>query len=112
MPWQEKGWSGGASGAMRADEEFAIAVAARNRRGNDAADAPAARRDEGRDIVAHGNMNERVSHDALLDMSPAGFELRLDQRQQVRRRLQLRSAGRSRASYRRRSKAGRGTKNS
>ena len=33
-------------------------------------------------------MNERVSHDTLLDVSPAGFELRLDQRQQVRRRLQ------------------------
>ena len=50
------------------------------------------RRDEGRDIVAHGGVNERVSHDALLDVSPAGFELRLDQRQQVRRRLQAAQA--------------------
>jgi hypothetical protein len=57
MPWQEKGVR--RSVALRADEEFAITVAARNRRGNDAADMPAARPDEGCDIVAHGSVYSR-----------------------------------------------------
>jgi hypothetical protein len=42
MPWQEKGWSGGNSGAMRADKELTIAVAAGNGRWENAVEVPTA----------------------------------------------------------------------
>src|SRR5262245_53686566 len=74
------------SAALGCDEKLAIAVAARNRRGHDACDAPAERPDEGGDVLADRGVNERIAHDALLCVASAGFELRLDQRQEMRRR--------------------------
>src|SRR5215831_13401123 len=62
------------------DKEFAVAVAARNRRGDDAAHAPAFRGKERGDVVAHGAMYRRVAYDAFFDRGPRCFELRFDQR--------------------------------
>src|SRR5262249_52494432 len=67
-------------------EELAIALAAQDGRGHDAYDTPAARPDEGGDIVADRSVNERIVHDAFFRVTSAGFELRLDQRQEMRRR--------------------------
>ena len=53
------------------DEKFAVAVAAEDRRGNDAADAPAERRQERADVVADRCMHRRVAHDAFLDVAAA-----------------------------------------
>src|SRR5262249_61796711 len=86
MLWQQKGANTRGSAALGCDEKLAIAVAARDGRGHDACDAPAERPDEGGDIVADRGVNERIAHDAFLRMTSAGFELRLDQRQEVRRR--------------------------
>src|SRR5262249_9401360 len=72
--------------ALGCDEKLAIAVAARNGRGHDACDAPAERPDEGGDIVADRGMNEWIAHDAFLCVTSVGFELRLDQCQEMRRR--------------------------
>src|SRR5579864_5001180 len=67
------------------DEEFAIAVAARDRRGDDAENVPAERRDACRDRIADFRMNLQVAHDPLADMLSPSFELRLDQRDEPRR---------------------------
>src|SRR5262245_40341757 len=72
--------------AIGHDEELAIAVAARDGRGHDLCDAPAVRPDEGGDVLADRGMNEGIAHDALLCVTSPGFELRLDQRQEMRRR--------------------------
>src|SRR5262249_57512851 len=72
--------------AIGCDEELAIAVAARDGRGHDASDAPAARPDEGGDIVADRGVNEGIAHDAFFCATSIGFELRLDQRQEIPRR--------------------------
>src|SRR5262249_2992914 len=72
------------SAALGCDEELAIAVAAGDGRGHDACDAPAERPDEGGDVVADRGMNEGIAHDAFLGATSAGFELRLDQRQEMR----------------------------
>src|SRR5262245_62936634 len=74
------------SAALGCDEELAVAVAARDGRGHDACDAPAARPDEGGDVLADRGMNEGIAHDAVFGVTSAGFELRLDQRQEMRRR--------------------------
>ena len=42
--------------------------------------------DEGGDIVADRGVNERIAHDAFFCVTSVGFELRLDQRQRLRRR--------------------------
>ena len=64
---RKAGHARGLQALVRGDEEFAVAVAARDRRGDDAADVPAERRDERRDVVADRGVNERIAHDALLD---------------------------------------------
>src|SRR5215831_10361302 len=71
------------SAPLGCDEELAIAVAAGDGRGHDVGDAPAARPDEGGDVLADRGMNEGIAHDAFLCVTSAGFELRLDQRQEM-----------------------------
>ena len=68
---------------LRPDEEFAVAVAAEDRRGDRAVDAPAERSQEGGDVVAHRSVDGRVAHDAFLEIAALRLELRLDQRNQV-----------------------------
>src|SRR5712691_2227625 len=70
---------------LRADEEFAIAVAAGNGGGGDAGDLPAERRDERRGRVADLRVNVRVADDPFFCNTSTRFELRLDQRQQAGR---------------------------
>ena len=41
---------------------------------------------EGGDLVAGRRVHERITHDAFFPMTSADFELRLDQRQEMRRR--------------------------
>src|SRR5262249_38363930 len=41
---------------------------------------------EGGDLVADRRVHERIAHDAFFPLTPADFELRLDQRQEMRRR--------------------------
>src|SRR5215813_413197 len=74
------------SAVVGCDEELAIALAAQDGRGHDAYDTPAARPDEGGDIVADRGVNERIVHDAFFHLTSAALELRLDQRQEMRRR--------------------------
>src|ERR1043166_531749 len=69
------------------EQELAVAVAARDRRRDDAGDAPAQPRDEARDVLAYGRVHLRVAHDPFLDAA-SGFELRLDQRDHPRGRPQ------------------------
>ena len=69
-----------ASAAIGRDEELAIAVAAGDGRGDDLCDAPAVRAHEGGDLVADRRVNEWIAHDAFFPLTPANFELRLDQR--------------------------------
>src|SRR5580700_3609904 len=66
------------------DKKFAVAVAAKDRRRRDGTDAPAERSQEGADVVADGGVDGRIAHDAFLDVAAAGFELRLDQRNECR----------------------------
>src|SRR5437764_3302005 len=75
------------SAALGCDEEFAVAVAARNGRGDHSGDHTPAGRDKGRDVVADCGMNARITHDAALHTVSAGFELWLDQRDEGRRCL-------------------------
>jgi len=49
-------------------------------------DAPALRAHEGGDLVADRCVNEWIAHDAFFPLTSANFELRLDQRQEMRRR--------------------------
>src|ERR671934_2256519 len=74
------------SAALGCDEEFTVAVAARNGRGGHSGDHTTARRDKGRDVVADCGMNARITHDAALHTVSAGFELWLDERDEGRRR--------------------------
>src|ERR1043165_7311538 len=74
------------SALLGGDEEFAVAVAARNGRGDHSDDHTPAGRDKIRDVVAHRGMNARITHDAALHTVPAGFELWLDERDDGRRR--------------------------
>src|SRR5262249_11840637 len=55
-------------------------------RRDDLCDAPAMRAHEGGDLVADRRVHERIAHDAFFPLTPAYFELRLDQRQELRRR--------------------------
>ena len=87
MPWQEKGANDQRNSTpISADEELAIAVAAGDGRGHDLCDAPAVRAHEGGNLVADRRVHERITHDAFFPMTSADFELRLDQRQKMRRR--------------------------
>src|SRR5262249_20379288 len=76
----------GFSGAIGHDEELAIAVAAGDGRGDDLCDAPAVRAHEGGNLIADRCVNEWIAHDAFFPLTSANFELRLDQRQEMRRR--------------------------
>src|SRR5579863_4711458 len=71
------------STTARADEEFDVAVSARDRRGEYADVGASERRCECRDVVADFLVYGGVADDAALGMFAAGFELRLDQRQQM-----------------------------
>src|SRR5215472_5134790 len=68
------------------DEELAIAVAAEKRGGDHAQHAPAELHDASRNRLADFGMNLRIAHDALAHKLSPGFELRLDQRDEPRRR--------------------------
>src|ERR1700741_834340 len=68
------------SAAPGCDEEFAVAVAARNGRRDHSGDRPPAGRDKAGDVVADGGMNARIAHDASLHPASAGFEFRLSLR--------------------------------
>ena len=57
------------------DEEFAVAVAAGDRRRNDAADAPAEIAKKAGDVVADRGMDRGVAHDAFLDRARAGLRI-------------------------------------
>src|ERR1700686_5213055 len=76
------------STTLRLDKKFAVAVAAGDRRRRDTADAPAARGQERADIVADRGVARGVAHDAFLDVTPAGLELRLDQREECGPRVE------------------------
>src|SRR5690242_5379972 len=72
------------SAALGYDEEFAVAVAARNGRGDYSGDHTPAGHDKGRYVLADRSMNPRIAHDASLDAASAGLELWLDQRDEGR----------------------------
>ena len=84
MARERRGKLCGSSHATRRDEELAVAVAAENGGGGDADDLPVVCGNEGGNVVANRGVDERVAHDAFLGPTAAGFELRLDQRQQLR----------------------------
>src|SRR4051794_31218430 len=72
---------------MHATEQvFAIAVAAQERAGDDAEHAPAERRDRVGHLGLDGGMYLHIADDALLAMRAASLELRLDERDEPRRR--------------------------
>src|SRR5262249_6486285 len=73
--------------ALGCDEEFAVAVAAWNGRGDYSGDHAPAGRDKGRDVIADRGMNAPIPHDAALHTVSAGFELWLDKRDEGRRCL-------------------------
>src|ERR1700722_7091078 len=68
------------------DEEFAVAVATKDRRRHDAANAPSERRDNCANVLADHFVNRFVAHNALLAKPAVGFELWFDQRQKLRAR--------------------------
>src|SRR5215475_2677124 len=74
--------------ACRADQELVIAVAACDRRRNDACDTPALAGHEGCDVVTDRRMSLRIANHALFQMLAATFELRLDQRNEPGGRTQ------------------------
>src|ERR1700722_12967758 len=61
------------------DEEFAVAVAAKDRRRYDAANAPSERRDKCANVFADHFVNRLVAHNALFAMPAIGLELWFDQ---------------------------------
>src|SRR5690348_4706588 len=63
----------------RPEQEFGIAVAAGDWRGDDAEHAPAERTDESGNIGANRRMHGVVAHNAFLYLRRSGFELRFDQ---------------------------------
>ena len=69
------------------EQELAIAIAAEDRGGHDSENIPAERSDGALHILGHGGMDLGGADDALLDMDPADFELRLDQGDEPRGRL-------------------------
>src|SRR5260370_42452194 len=69
----------GRSIMLGAEQEFAIAVAAEDRRGHEAENAPAERRHRIRQILADGGVDPGIADDALLDPGAAGLELWLDE---------------------------------
>src|SRR5215467_2601127 len=75
------------------DEEFAVAVAAGDRRRKGRDDLAAERRDERGDVDTDCRMRVGIAHDALLEPAALHLELRLDQRDQMaaRRRQRERS---------------------
>src|ERR1700681_3069218 len=68
------------------EQEFAIAVAAEDRGGDEAENAPAEGRDGVLQIFADRGMDPGIADDPLLEMGSAGFELRLDQGDEPRGR--------------------------
>src|SRR5215813_9653112 len=75
------------STTMRLDEEFAVAVAAGDGRGECRNHRAAERCDEDGDVGADGVMNRWIAHDTLLEVAALrDLELRLYQRKQVRAR--------------------------
>src|ERR1700683_3413331 len=76
------------STTLRLEQKLAIAVAAEDRRGDDTADAPAARGHECFHVFTDRGVDERIAHDALLAIAARRLELRLDQRNERGARLQ------------------------
>src|SRR6202023_1036119 len=76
------------STTLRLDEKFAVAVAAGDRRRRDTADAPAEHSQKGADVVADRGVDRGVAHDAFLDVTAAGLEWRLNQREECRPRFE------------------------
>src|SRR6185503_10625643 len=75
------------------EQKFGVAVAARNGRGDDVDNAPAERCYGRGNSVADVAMDCDVAHDAALQRRAPGLELRLDQRDQLRRRARQRQRG-------------------
>src|SRR3977135_2041202 len=71
------------STTTRSDEEFAISVAAFDRRGKSRDHVAAERRHEGGDLRAGGGVKRGIAHDALLEVASAQLVLRLHQRHQM-----------------------------
>src|ERR1700761_2681586 len=82
------------STTARADEEFDVAVSARDRGGEYPYLRAALRRREGGDIVADFLMHRGVADDAALGVFAPCLELRLDQRQEMHRRCRQRQRDR------------------
>ena len=80
--------------ARRAEQKFNIAVAAADWRRNNAIDAPAERGDEGCYVAADGRMHGGIADDATFDKRAPGFELRLDQCNELRRFVRQRQSRR------------------
>src|SRR6266566_6291260 len=74
------------STTARAEEEFSIAVAAGDRRGEHLDLLASERGREGFDVVTDLGVYGGVANDAALGMLSLRLELRLDQRQQMHRR--------------------------
>src|ERR1700681_777681 len=75
------------SSAMpRSDQEFAVSVAAGNRRFLRTDDAPALSRDKTLDVGANSLPHRLVADDAFLQMRPSCLDVRLDQHDEFRRR--------------------------
>src|SRR3979411_2083742 len=67
----------------RSDEEFAVSIAAFDRRGKSRDHVVAERRHEGGDLGADGGVKRGIAHDSLLEVASAQLELRLHQRHQI-----------------------------
>src|SRR5215471_16866499 len=76
------------STTFRPDEKFAVAVAARDRRGDEAAHTPALGGKECHDVIADRGVHGRIAHDALFDRLARSLELRLDERHDCGARTQ------------------------
>src|SRR3954469_20801938 len=71
-----------ASATPRSEQEFAVAVPAENRGGDEPQDREAEPGDEGGEAVADRPLNRLVRDDPLAHPCRPGFELRLHQRQE------------------------------
>src|ERR1700751_2630005 len=87
MRCQRKNWL---LSRLRGEQELDIAVAALNRRGDDAENAAAERSHKAGDLIAHRLADGLVAYHALLERTASRLELRLDQPNERRRLRQER----------------------
>src|SRR5215471_1182696 len=72
---------------LHTEQEFAVSLAAQNGRGDYVDHVPSEQLDIGAQVIADRCMDIGVADQALLHMATAHFELRLDQRDELRRPL-------------------------